>query len=142
MRFALFILKKGARATCNCSVSMCKVTAAARVFRVRGSSFLEKTWLDSLKKRVQSKKSFHLSSKKSGARVTCTCGQLLRPQASIGCCGLSFSITGLIFSGKMRLGTPKKRVKSKKSFHLSSKTSGARVTRTCSGRKHQSAAAG
>ena len=35
---------------------MCKVTAAARVFRVRGSSFLEKTCLDSPKKRVAPKK--------------------------------------------------------------------------------------
>jgi hypothetical protein len=26
--------------------------------------------------------------------------QLLRPQASIGCCGLSISITALIFSGQ------------------------------------------
>jgi hypothetical protein len=68
--------------------------------------------------------------------------QLLRPQASIGCCGLSISIAGLIFSGKMRLGTPKKWVQSKKSFHLSSKKSGARVTRNCSGHKHQSSAAG
>jgi len=68
--------------------------------------------------------------------------QLLGPQASTGCCGTSFSIAGLIFSGKMRLGTPKKRVQSKKSFHLSSKKSGARVTCNCSGRKHQSAAAG
>jgi hypothetical protein len=68
--------------------------------------------------------------------------QLLRPQASIGCCGLSISITALIFSGKMPLGTPKKRVKSKKSFHLNSKKSGARVTCNCSGRKLQSAAAG
>jgi hypothetical protein len=46
------------------------------------------------------------------------------------------------FQEKMPLGTPKKRVKSKKSFHLSSKKSGARVTCNCSGRKHQSAAAG
>jgi hypothetical protein len=29
--------------------------------------------------------------------------QLLRPQASIGCCGLSFSIAGLIFSGEMHI---------------------------------------
>ena len=41
--------------------------------------------------------------------------QWLSPQASIGCCGLSFSITELIFSGKMPLSSPKKRVKSKKS---------------------------
>jgi hypothetical protein len=68
--------------------------------------------------------------------------QLLRPQASIGCCGTSISITDLIFSGKMRLGTPKKRVTSKKYFHLSSKKSGARLTCNGSGRKHQSVAAG
>jgi hypothetical protein len=68
--------------------------------------------------------------------------QLLSPQAWIGCCGgLSFSCTELIFSGKMPLGTPKKRVKSKKSFHLSLKKSGARVTCNCSARKHESAAA-
>ena len=66
--------------------------------------------LSSPKKRVKSKKSFSVQFKeKKRARDM----QLLSPQASIGCCGLSFSITGLIFSGKMPLGTPKKRVKSK-----------------------------
>jgi hypothetical protein len=45
--------------------------------------------------------------------------QLLGPQASTGCCGTSFASAGLIFSGKMRLDTPKKRVKSKKKIHLS-----------------------
>ncbi len=118
---------------------MCKVTAAARVFRVRGSSFLEKTCLDRPKKRVKSKKIFSFEFKeKWRARDM----QLLGPQASIGCCGTSFSIAGLIFSGKMPLGTPKKRVKSKISFHMSSKKSGARLTCNCSGRNRQLAAAG
>jgi hypothetical protein len=64
------------------------------------------------KKMVKSKKSFSFELKeKWRARDM----QLLSPQASIGCCGLSFSITELIFSGKMPLSSPKKRVKSKKS---------------------------
>ena len=68
--------------------------------------------LSSPKKRVKSKKRFSFELKeKWRARDM----QLLSPQASIGCCGLSFSITELIFSGKMPLGTPKKRVLSKKS---------------------------
>jgi hypothetical protein len=62
---------------------------------------------------VLSKKSFSFQFKeKWRARDM----QLLSPQASIGCCGLSFSITRLIFSGKTPLSSPKKRVLSKKSF--------------------------
>ena len=68
--------------------------------------------------------------------------QLLRPQASISCCGTSFSITGVIFSGKMPLGTPKKRVKSKKIFSFRLKKSSARFTCNCAAQKHQTGAAG
>ena len=49
---------------------------------------------------------------------------------------------GCPFSGNMPLGIPKKRVKSKKAFHFSSKKRSARVTCDCSAKKHQTAAAG
>ena len=65
------------------------------------------------KKRVKSKKRFSFEFKEKWRAPHM---QLLRPQPSIGCCGTSFSITGLVFSGKMSLGTPKKRVKSKNLF--------------------------
>jgi hypothetical protein len=104
--------------------------------------FSGKMPLGTPQKRVTSKKSFHLSSKKSGARVTAIAHAESINRLCHSCCGLSISITGLIFSGKMPLGTPKKRVTSQKSFHLSSKKSGARLTCNGSGRKHQSAAAG
>jgi len=95
--------------------------------------------LSSPKKRVKSKKRFSFEFKeKWRARDM----QLLSPQASIGCCGLSFSITGLIFSGKMPLGTPKKRVKSKKRFSFEFKEKWRARACNCSARKHQSAAAG
>ena len=81
-------------------------------FSITGLNFSGKMPLSSPKKRVKSKKSFSFELKeKWRARDM----QLLSPQVSIGCCRLSFSITELIFSGKMPLGTPKKRVKSKKS---------------------------
>jgi hypothetical protein len=65
------------------------------------------------KKRVLSEKVFSFEFKeKWRARDM----QSRRQQASIGCCGTSFSITELILSGKMPLGTPKKRVKSNKSL--------------------------
>jgi SRSO17 transposase len=139
LRFALFILKKGARTTCNCSVSMCKVTAAARVFRVRGSFFLEKTRLDSPKKRVVPKKSFSMRFKKKGARATCNCSVSM---CKVTAAARVFRVRGSSFLEKTWLDSLKKRVQSKKSFHLSSKKSGARVTCNCSGRKLQSAAAG
>jgi hypothetical protein len=44
--------------------------------------------------------------------------QLLRPKASNGCCETSFGSSDLIFSGNMPLGSPKKRVLSKKAFHF------------------------
>jgi hypothetical protein len=125
--------------TCNCSGRKHQSAAAGRVFRLQGSSFQEKMPLGTPKKRVRSKKSFHLSSKKSGARVTCNCSGRKHQSAAAG---RVFRLQGSSFQEKMPLGTPKKRVRSKKSFHLSSKKSGARVTCNCSGRKHQSAAAG
>ncbi len=82
------------------------------IFSITELIFSGKMPLGTPKKRVKSKKRFSFEFKeKWRARDM----QLLSPQASIGCCGLSFSITELIFSGKMPLGTPKKRVKSKNS---------------------------
>jgi hypothetical protein len=55
---------------------------------------------------------------------------------------MSFASAGLIFSGQMPLGSPKKRVLSKKAFLFSSKKRGARVACNRSGHEHQSAAVG
>ena len=66
-------VSKSEDATCICSSCMSKVDAAARVFRVQGSSFVAKTCLDSPKKRVVPKKRLFNAIKKKGARATCNC---------------------------------------------------------------------
>ena len=55
---------------------------------------------------------------------------------------MSFASERLTFSGQMPLGSPKKRVRSKKAFHFSSKKRGARVACNRSGHEHQVDAAG
>ena len=55
----------------NLQLPECKVDAAGRVFRVRGSSFLEKTCLGSPKKRGLPEKRLFNAIKKKDARATC-----------------------------------------------------------------------
>ena len=61
----------------NLQLPECKVDAAGRVFRVRGSSFLEKTCLGSPKKRVVPKKRLFNTINKKGARAMLRARQAL-----------------------------------------------------------------
>jgi hypothetical protein len=125
--------------TCDCSAQKHQTAAAGRVLRVQGCPFSGNMPLGIPKKRVKSKKAFHFSSKKRSARVTCDCTAQKHQTAAAG---RVLRVQGCPFSGNMPLGIPKKRVKSKKAFHFSSKKRSARVTCDCTAQKHQTAAAG
>jgi hypothetical protein len=98
---------------CNCSSSMCKVNAAGRVFRVRGSSYPEKTCLGSPKKRAAPKKSFFNAIKKKGTRATCNCSSSM---CKVNAAGRVFRVRGSSFLEKTCLDSPKKRAQKKKGF--------------------------
>ena len=89
----------------NCSRSMCKVNAAGRVFRVWGSSFLEKTCLDSPKKRAAPKKRLFNAIKKKGTRATCNCSSSM---CKVNAAGRVFRVWGSSFLEKTCLDNPKK----------------------------------
>ena len=107
-------VSKSKDATCICSSCMSKVDAAARVFRVRGSSFLAKTCLDSPKKRVVPKKRLFNAIKKKDARAACNrSGSMSKVDAA----GRVFRVRGSSFLEKTCLGSPKKRgLPEKKAF--------------------------
>ena len=121
-------VSKSEDATCICSSCMSKVDAAARVFRVQGSSFLAKTCLDSPKKRVVPKKRLFNAIKKKGARATCNGMSCM---SKVDAAARVFRVRGSSFLAKTCLDSPKKRVVPKKRLFNAIKKKGARATCNC-----------